>query len=193
MAPADPVPGPAPVPGGPSAALLRDRRLMALLLAGGVIAFVVTAVVGFAGALFTSTSRSPGNEFAAAGMGLTLSRTGQLVDGADLEPGDSRSGTQQVTNTGHRGVLTLGTRGLDAGSPLVQVLQVVVQQTEPPSQQPAYDGPLTGLDGVQLGTLSTGTSRTYRVTLTWPSGQGSPGIAGTSTGLTFDWLLESVP
>lgn len=189
MAPADPD----PVPGGHSATLLRDRKLLALLIAGGVMAFVVTTVVGFTGAYFTSTSRSPGNEFAAAGMGLTLARTGQLVDGTGLAPGDSRSGTQTVTNTGPRGVLTLDARGVDAQSPLVQALRVVVEQTDPAQSQPAYSGPLIGLADLELGTLAKGGARTYRITLTWPAGSDSPEAAGTSTDLSFDWQLESVP
>jgi hypothetical protein len=189
MAPTDP--DPAGVQGGPGAALLRDRKLLALLIAGGVIAFVVTAVVGFSGAFFTSTSRSPGNQFTAASMGLTLSRTGQLIDGAGLQAGDSRSGTQTITNNGHRGRLTLDAGNLNAQAPLVQVLTVVVQQTDPAQQQPAYSGKLTGLSAVPLGTLANGAARTYRITLTWPAGTGSA-AAGTSTNLTFDWQIESV-
>lgn len=188
MAPTDP----GPVRDGRGAALLRDRNLLALLIAGGVIAFVVTAVIGFSGAFFTSTSRSPGNEFAAAGMGLTLSRTGQLVDATDMVAGDRRDGSQTVTNNGHRGRLTLDARGLDAQSPLVQVLTVVVQQTTPAAQLPAYSGPLTGLSNVALGILASGEARTYRVTLTWPAGSGSAAV-GTSTSLNFDWQIESVP
>lgn len=189
MAPSDPDPD--PVQGRPSATLLRDRKLLALLIAGGVIAFVATTVVGFSGAFFTSTSKSPGNEFDAARMGLTLSRTGQLVDGAGMVAGDSRVGSQTVTNNGHRGRLTLGTRGLDGQSPLVQVLTVVVQQTAPAQQQPAYSGKLTGLSNVPLGTLANGEVRSYRVTLTWPAGSGASAV-GTSTSLTFDWQIESV-
>ena len=189
MAPA----APHQVPGWRGAELLRDRKLLALLIAGGVMALVVTTVIGFTGAYFSSTSRSPGNEFAAAGMGLTLARTGQLVDGDGLTPGASRSGTQTVTNTGHRGVLTLDARDVDAGSALAQVLRVVVEQTDPARSQPVYDGPLAGLDAVGLGTLASGASRSYRVTLTWPAGEQPPGVAGSSTSLSFDWLLESVP
>ncbi|WP_243056989.1 hypothetical protein [Nocardioides sp. SR21] len=180
-----------PVSGGHSGLLLRDRKLIAILIAGGVMAFVVTAVIGFSGAVFSSTSSSPGNEYAAAGMGLTLARTGQLVDGSGMAPGDSRSGTQTVTNEGHRGRLTLDARGVDGQSPLAKVLAVVVQQTDPAQAQPAYDGPLTGLSSVLLGTLAPGESRSYRVTLTWPAGTGA-GAAGTTTSLTFDWQIESV-
>lgn len=190
MAAADP--DPELVSGGPSGSLLRDRKLLAILIAGGVMAFVVTTVVGFSGAVFTSTSSSPGNEYAAAGMGLTLARTGQLVDGSGMVAGDSRSGTQTITNNGHRGRLTLDARGVDGQSPLAKVLTVVVEQTDPAQAQPAYSGPLTGLSSVLLGMLAQGESRSYRVTLTWPAGTGA-GAAGTSTTLTFDWQIESVP
>lgn len=190
MAAADPAPE--LVSGRPSGSLLRDRKLIAILIAGGVMAFVVTAVVGFSGAFFSSTSHSPGNEYSAAGMGLTLARTGQLVDGSGMAAGDSRSGTQTVTNQGHRGRLTLDARGVDGQSPLARVLTVVVLQTDPALAQPAYDGPLAGLSQVPLGTLATGDRRSYRITVTWPAGTGS-GAAGTSTSLTFDWQIESVP
>ena len=59
---------------GPSVALLRDRRLIGLLIAIGVVLLVALTTVGFSGAYFTSTSRSPGNEFVAGAVGLDAVR-----------------------------------------------------------------------------------------------------------------------
>jgi hypothetical protein len=184
----------APPPGGRnSASLLKNPRLLLILISTGVAAFVVTAVVGFSGAYFTSTSQSPGNEFAAADVGLQLSQTGQIVEGFGMRPGDTRTGDQTVTNTGHRAALVLGLLNLDPGSPLTAVLNVRVRQTEPASPNDSYDGPLASLDQVGLGTLDPDESRTYEITLAWPASEDSPTLESTSTGFDFDWRLEAVP
>ncbi len=185
-------PGP-PDSDGPQLALLRDRRFMVLLIAGGVIALVTLTLVGFSGAYFTSTSRSPGNEFEAGEVGLQLSETGEVVDGDGMVPGDTRSGDQTVTNTGHRAVLALEALGLDTGSPLAGVLNVRVRQVLPAGPGAAYDGPLAGLGRVELGTLANGESRTYTITVEWPEREDDPGLEGERTSLEFDWQLESVP
>lgn len=177
---------------GPNAALLRDRRLMLLLIAIGVILLVALSVVGFSGALFSSTSRSPGNRFVAGTVGLELSQTGQVVDGQGIFPGVVRTGQQVVTNTGHRARLVLEVRNLSA-SPLNQVLQVEVLQTQPPGPAPAYDGPLAGLDRASLGILAGDESRTYRITVEWPAAEADPSLEGAQSSLDFDWQLESVP
>ncbi len=186
-------PGASALHGGQGASLLKDRRLLLILISIGVAAFVVTAVVGFSGAYFTSTSQSPGNEYAAAGVGLQLSQGGQVVDGVGMRPGDTRAGDQTVTNTDHRAVLVLGVLNLDTGSPLAAVLNVRVRQTEPAMPNDSYDGPLASLDQVGLGTLDRDETRTYTITLDWPASDNSPSLESTSTRLDFDWQLEAVP
>jgi hypothetical protein len=178
---------------GPQLALLRDRRFMVLLIAGGVIALVTLTVVGFSGAYFTSTSRSPGNEFEAGEVGVELSVTGEVIDGDGMLPGDSRSGEQTVTNTGHRAVLSLEVLDLDPTSPLAAVLGVRVRQTLPAGADAAYDGPLADLGSVELGTLAKDESRTYSITVEWPEDEDDPALEGERTSLDFDWQLESVP
>lgn len=180
-------------PTGPHARLLRDRRLLWLLVAVGVMALVVVAAVQFSGAYFTSSSRSPGNQFAAATMSLELAEDGQLLDGDGMLPGDSRSGTQTVTNTGHQGRLTLTARDVAKTSLLARALRVTVRQTSPPATAPAYDGPLTDMDRVDLGLMATDEPRTWSITVTWPASEDDPALAGSSTTLDFRWTLESVP
>ena len=181
----------APEPASPDR-FLGDRRLLGLLIAGGVMALVVVTVIGFSGAYFSSTSRSPGNEFVAARMGLNLTVTGQIVDGAGMRPGDVRTGDQSVTNTGHRGALVLSAQGLDQTQPLSQVLNIVIRQTDPSATAPVYDGSLADLGSVELGTMEKDERRTYTFKVTWPANEDSPALDGTSTSLTFDWHLESV-
>lgn len=189
----EPATGPPPT-GGPRVAFLEDRRLMGLLIAVGMILLVSLTLISFSGAYFTSSSRSPGNEFAAGSVEFTLSQTGPVVNGDEMRPGDVRSGNQVVTNTGHRAVLHLEVRRLDeqARPPLMDVLQVRVQQTAPAQQPPAYDGPLSSLSRVRLGTLARDEARTYTITVTWPAPDNYLSLRGNQIDLNWDWQLESV-
>ncbi len=173
--------------------LLRDRRLLGLLVAFGLILLIVATMIGFSGAYFTSTSRSPGNQFAAGGISFELSATDQVVNGAGMVPGETRSDQQVVTNTGHRARLVLGVLDLDTTSPLSDVLNVRVEQSDPEQSGPAYDGPLAGLDGVDLGTFGQDEIRTYTIIVSWPAAESSPALEGAETSLRFGWQMESVP
>lgn len=79
--------------------ILHDRRLLALMIAGGVMAAVVVFVIGFSGALFTATSNHPANTFSAGDLQVRLSKTGALLDGANLRPGSTRTGTVSVSTS----------------------------------------------------------------------------------------------
>lgn len=182
-----------PVPGSEfRTRFLKDRRLLGLLIAFGVILLVAGSMIGFSGATFTSTSRSPGNQFAAGGVSFDLSATDQVVNGVGMVPGETRSDQQIVTNTGHRARLVLGVVDLDTTSPLSDILNVRVQQTEPEQPEPAYDGPLSSLDQVDLGTFDPDEIRMYTITVTWPATENSPSLEGAGTSLRFDWAMESV-
>ncbi len=171
---------------------LKDRRLTGLLITVGVVLLVAATMIGFSGAYFTSTSGSPGNEFAAGGVSFELSATDQVVNGAGMTPGETRSDQQIVTNTGHRATLVLGVLDLDTASPLSDILAVRVEQSDPQQPDPAYDGPLAGLDQVDLGTFDQDEIRTYTITVTWPAAESSPALEGAETSLRFDWQMESV-
>ena len=178
---------------GLRAALLRDRRATLLVAAVGLLVLVTTTTLATSGAYFTSASRSPDNRFAAAGVSLRLSQSGDVVDGSEMRPGDVRSGDQTVTNTGHRALLVLDVVDLDLRSPLTRVLDVRVRQTRPPRAAAAYDGPLARLHDLELGTLERGESRTWTITVTWPAREDSRRLEGSSTSLDFDWQQEAVP
>jgi hypothetical protein len=177
-------------------ALLSDRRFVVLLIAIGVMMLVALTLINFSGAYFTSSSRSPGNEFAAGAVAFELSEAGQVVNGAGMVPGNTRSGDQTVTNTGHKSELFLEVLHLDTRSPLAAVLNVRVRQTEPPHPQgsePAYDGRLVDMRRVPLGTLGHDAVRTYTITVEWPERDDDRNLRGEQTSLDFKWELESVP
>ena len=184
MGPAAPSPG--------TGWLLRRRRLLGLLISGGLVILVVASVIGFSGAYFTSTSQSPGNEFAAAGMTLELDVTGQIVDGEGMLPGDTRSGEQTVTNTGHRGLLVLEAQDL-RNTKLTRVLELRVLQDEGSTPVEVYDGPLLDMRPLELGPMERDEARHYTFKVSWPSRDDSPGLSETSASFTFDWRLDSLP
>ena len=157
-------------PAAPSEAdgLLRNRRLLGVLISVGLVLLVVGSVIGFSGAYFSSTSRSPGNEFAAAGMALKLTNPDQIVAAGGMLPGDTRSGDQTVTNNGHSGLLRLAILNLKS-TKLSRVLDLRVRETgaDPPVE--LYDGPLVDMLPLELGTIEQDEARVFTFTLSWPS------------------------
>ena len=183
--------GPPPGFAERAATVFANRWLMLMLIAFGVMALIVVSVIGFSGALFTSQSTSPGNTFKAAEIKLTLATSGQVVDGAGLYPGVTRSGTQTVTNVKHSAAVTLGVSGLTA-SPLNQVLRVVVTQTAP-STSTVYQGSLGGFGTVTLGDFEAAEQRSYRIEISWPADQDAASLQGKQVSFSFDWRAASIP
>jgi hypothetical protein len=175
--------------------ILREPRLMALLLAGGVMATVVVFVIGFSTAFYTTSSSDPGNTFTAGTVEVSLSRQGELVDGGNLKPGVTRTGTVSVTNTEHKAKLTLGTSAITntpSTKTLADVIRITVRQTSPTSDQ-RYDGLLQDLDDVPLGTFAAGERRTYEIQLDWPAAEDDVSRAGVGTSFSFEWSALSEP
>jgi len=182
---------PAATASGPNG-LLRDRRLLGLLITGGVTLLVAAAVIGFSGAYFSSSSQSPGNEFGAAEMTLTLSVPGQIIDGDGMLPGDTRSGEQQVTNNGHRGLLVLEPQDLK-NTKLTRILELQVLQDDGSTPVEVYDGPLLDMRPLELGAMEKDEVRHYTFKVSWPARNDSPDLSETSASFTFDWRLDSLP
>jgi hypothetical protein len=175
--------------------ILHDRRLLGLLLAGGVMAAVVVFVIGFSGAFFTATSNHPANTFSAGDLQVRLSKTGALLDGTNLRPGSTRTGTVSVTNVAHKARLTLDVSGLTNTPPsatLADVIGVTVRETSPGNVR-RYDGLLKNLHDIGLGTFAAGEQRSYEIRINWPAAATDPSRRGVTTSFAFDWLGTSVP
>src|SRR4051794_29872657 len=96
--------------------LLRNWRLLVLLLSLGCMLLVAITAFGFSGAYFTSSSSSPANAISAGYLDMALSENGPLVDGADFVPGTTRQGEQTATILNGRGHLLVSATGF-AGDP----------------------------------------------------------------------------
>lgn len=177
--------------------ILHEPRLVALLLAGGVMATIVVLVIGFSSAFFTASSSDPGSSAQAGQIRLSLSNTGELIDGTALKPGLTRSGTVTITNNELEARMTLGVSNLvnspSSGPSLADVLNVTVIQTNPGNFR-RWTGKLRTLTvtTVSLGTFAKGEQRSFQIDVTWPATEDSPTYASVKTTFVFDWTAESV-
>jgi hypothetical protein len=176
--------------------ILHDRRLLALLLAGGVMATIFVFVVGFSGAFFTAESSDRGSTITAGELQVNQSKTGAIwTNTTALRPGYTQTGTITITNAKHKAKLTLGVSGLSdtpPGATLADVIVVTVRETSPGTAQ-RYKGKLKDLTGVALGTWASGEQRTHAFDLAWPASETSLSRAGVTTAFVFDWDAVSVP
>jgi hypothetical protein len=170
--------------------VLSNWRVLGTLIAGGLMLAIFLTVAVDSRAYFTAASTSPNNAFGADEVDIRVAVPGEIMDGAGLAPGVSRSGTQTVTSYGHEARLTLDAKGVTDGG-LYDVLVVTVKETSPGSVE-RYNGTLRALHGVDLGVLGAAQAKSFYVTVTWPASQPNPALAGTSISLDFVWSAETV-
>jgi hypothetical protein len=159
------------------------------------MATVIVFVIGSSKAFFTTSSSNPPSTFAAADLRINLSKAGELLDGGNLKPGATRSGTVTVTNAEHKASVTLSVAGLNdspPGTTLATVIEITVRETSPGAVT-RYSGKLDDLDAVPLGTFPNGQQRTYAIDIRWPAGVTDPALQGVTTSFEFEWLAQSVP
>ena len=179
--------------------LKKNRGKILVAIAALLIALV--AVVG-SGAYFTSVSSNPGNVFTAG----VLTHDNSDPDAAfmtidDMVPGETRTGSVTLTNTGSvDGDLWLtqtsfvDTPGANGGN-LSEGLTVVITQ----GATEVYNGDLDAMAGaLDAGTLVVGVATQYDWAVTFPEG-GAPGgptigdnaYQGSSVDVRYDWELVS--
>ncbi|MEE4274528.1 MAG: TasA family protein [Thermoleophilia bacterium] len=178
--------------------LKKNRGKILIAIAALLIALV--AVVG-SGAYFTSVSSNPDNVFTAG----VLTHDNSDADSAfmtidDMVPGETRTGSVTLTNTGSvDGDLWLtqtsfvDTPGGNGGN-LSDVLDIEITQ----GATVVYSGPLNLMGTEAAGTLAVGIATQYDWAVTFPDG-GLPGGAttgdnayqGSSVDVRYDWELVS--
>ena len=139
------------------------------------------------GASFTSTSANTGNIVTAGTLQHGNSEDGAVLDVSGLKPGDSASGTVDITNTGDvAGVFTLSKANIvnsDPANPLSAKLDLARRGPRSPRGpgRPGrkYTGKLGAMGAIDLGTYAPGAAHRYRFTVSFPDG-GIP--SGPTTG-----------
>ena len=135
-----------------------------------------TAVAVGSGATFTSETANAESSFVSGTLTQSNSKDGvAIVTGANMKPGDVRTGEVTITNTGSLpGVFTLSERndsnGFQAGS-----LNLKIQDTAPGGSV-IYNGDLGSVPaaGIALGSFAAdGGAKTYRFTVTLQASAGN--------------------
>lgn len=139
-------------------------------------------------------------------MAVTDSRgEGAIFDLDNIAPGVSGAGEVTITNSGAApGTLSLASTGLSDdpgryGGLLSQRLELRVEEIGPGPPEQVYSGGIAAMPDLQLGTLASGQSRTYRFTVSMLDGGAptSPFVDDNtyqeaSTGIGYRWTLTEV-
>lgn len=144
-------------------------------VAGFATILAAVGVAAGSGATFSSQTATPSNTFASGTLTQTNSNNGvAIVTGANMKPGDVKTGEVTITNTGSlAGVFKLteinDSNGFAAGSLNLKITDVASSAT-------VYDGDLgsVGEAGIPLGTYAAdGGAKTYRFAVTLASAAGN--------------------
>ncbi len=167
-------------------------------LVGALFALLLAAVMAVgSGANFNSTSANPGNIVTAGNLLHTNSKDGALILSVDkLKPGESRSSTVDITNTGDiDGVFSVSKSNLtdsSATNPFSQKVDLKIDDVTAGGGA-LYNGKLASMGVVSANTITPGATHQYRFTVTFPDGgpNGADNVyKSSSTSVKFNW--ESV-
>lgn len=175
-------------------------RLVAALF---VVMLAAVMAVG-SGASFTAQSANPGNIFTAGALTHSNNKDTQAIftSTALMKPGDSRTGTVEIQNTGNipgvftvAGTITASTPGSGGGN-LGAILDVLVEETNAAGTTvigTPYTGKLNAFTAQPLGTYAAGQKRYYRFTVTWPNGTPAVDNPAQNASVTarFNWESTS--
>lgn len=165
--------------------LLQSRRWL-LLAALALVSLALGSAI-FSGASFTSRSANSAS-LATASLQLTSSAANQaIVAASGMKPGDSRQGTIAIGNKGAAaGTVVLKASGL-SGNTLAAAIDLKIEDVTGGGSTQRWSGKLGAFESVDLGQLGAGTTRDYRLTLSWPATANEASLQGATTSLTFRW------
>jgi len=169
--------------------LVRSRRWL-LLAALALVSLALGSAI-FSGATFTSKSANSAS-LAAGSIQLSSSAPNQaIVAATGMRPGDSRQGTISIGNKGTAaGTVTLRATGL-TGTVLAAAIDLKVEDTTGGGSTQKWSGKLGSFASVGLGSFAAESTRTYRITLSWPAVLNEASLQGASTSLAFQWSGSS--
>ena len=161
------------------------KALLSLL----VLALLAVALqsLAFSSASYTAGSANPANVFIAGTLSHTNSRAGQIVlDASLLRPGQSKNGTLAITGTGSlAGNYTISKVSLTdtPASPALSAVLTLRIEDITGAAATIYNGTPAAFTSRSLGGIAPGVTRTYRFTLTYPTGGANPALQGAAMAL----------
>ena len=167
----------------------KKRTLGAL----GALGTAAVIAVG-SGASYTADSANPGNMITAGALTMSNDKDGTAVfDNVKLNPGESKTGTVKIGNTGDAsGAFTLAFSNISGDAQFRENLQVKITD---PNGDPLTDQDAVPADGSAsdvlsrtyvLGQWEPGTERTYTFKVTYPNGGFTPDGEGGDNGFMGD-------
>ena len=164
-------------------------RLVAAAALSALLIFVLSATTASSDARDTSVKVNAGNAFSAGSLALVNSKSGSAVISASgLMPGGSATGSLTITAQGnYTAAVTLANAGISntPSSPaLSQALTLLVEDVTGTAQT-LWSGTMSALSSVSLGQIASGSTRTYRFTVTFPSANAVSGLQNASTTMTL--------
>jgi hypothetical protein len=173
------------------------RKLMGVLL---LLMLTAGMAVG-SGASFTAQTASPGNMVTAGALTIDNNKKNNGTESAifnagNMKPGDSVTGTVNVTNTGTvAGDFFIAmpaftdTAGTSTGK-LSDKLTLKVEDTTPVVPTVVYNGLIKNF-GTAARALTTSwaasATRSYKFTVTWPAAADDDTYQAAKVSMNFDW------
>ena len=168
-------------------------------MVGVLFALLLAAMMAVgSGANFNSTSANPGNVVTAGNLMHVNHKQGSAVLNVDkLKPGESRTGTVDIENTGDiDGVFTVAKTVVSdstaPANPFAGKLRVKITDTSDGSI--VYDGVLGSMPASPAGTMAPGETRTYDFEVNFPNTPGPNGGDNVykQASVTIDYAWEAV-
>jgi len=146
----------------------------------------------FSGASFTATKGNPGNAFAAGSLSHVNSKSAAfVVNAADLRPGQSQSGSLTITGGGDcsagYAISKVNVTDTPATPALSAALTLAIDDMTTGVAVPEWSGTASTFSSVTIDTIASGTTRTYRFTLTYPTAKAVPALQGASMTLRLQF------
>ncbi len=152
----------------------------------------VLAAAGVAvgsGATFNSASANPTNTFTTGTLTQSNSSNGvAIVTGTNMKPGDTKTGTVTIKNTGSlKGIFKVTESNVKSTFSAGVLTLKVEDVTNAASPVVVYSGDFAGLASKDLGTFAAGEQHVYKASVTLDSAATNVDQAKTaSMDLTFD-------
>jgi hypothetical protein len=169
----------------------RLRRIMtvAVIVLVGLALFSWTSV-SRSNASFARQSSNPGNIFSTGSINLTNSKSGvAVITATNLMPGGTATGNLVIGITGdYTAAVTL--TGSADNSALAQALTLRIEDITGTATT-LYNAALSSFSSLSLGNMTSGTSKTYRFTITLNTAASSSAAASSTTKtLTFTGVAQ---
>jgi hypothetical protein len=168
------------------------RRTLAAL---AVVLAAVGITVG-SGANFTASAANPGNVFTTGTLLIGDSSSSALFNATGLKPGDTKTATVDIQNTGSLGGdFVVKTANQTGSSALLGQIDLTVADcgvwsggTAPSCSSPTtkYSGKVSGLTSAALGNYAGGDQHRYLFSATLPSSTDDT-YQGKTAGVDFTW------